>query len=101
MMEIQRWHESQEPDAVDLRKRLESEGYIVTENSDPPGAVYEPHTHDQDQTHWLLSGEAEFTVEGETYRLRAGDRDFLPANTEHAAVVCGNETVRYLTGVKK
>ena len=99
-MHIQRWNEADSPVASNLRKRLEDEGYVVTENSDAPGTVYEAHMHDQDQTHWILSGEVEFNTAGETYRLRAGDRDFLPANTEHAAFVCGTETVRYLTGVK-
>ena len=100
-MNIERWNEADPPVASELRKRLESEGFVVTENSDGPGTVYESHTHDKDQTHWILTGEVEFDTAGETYRLRAGDRDFLPANTEHAAFVCGNETVRYLTGVKE
>ena len=100
-MKVQRWKEPNPPNAAKLRLILENEGYIVTENSDPPGAVYESHTHDEDQTHWILSGDAEFNTAGETCRLRAGDRDFLPANTEHSAFVCGSETVRYLTGVKK
>jgi quercetin dioxygenase-like cupin family protein len=100
-MDVRRWSETQKPDPEELRMRLENEGYVVTEGSDPPGTVYEAHVHDRDQTCWIISGEAEFNTAGETYRLRAGDRDFLPANTEHSASVCGSETVRYLTGVKK
>ena len=99
-MNIQRWNEADRPVASQLRKRLEDEGYVVTEHSDVPGAVYEAHMHDTDQTTWILCGEVEFNTAGETYRLRAGDRDFLPANTEHAAFVVGSVTVRYLTGVK-
>ncbi|HEY5884621.1 MAG TPA: cupin domain-containing protein [Pyrinomonadaceae bacterium] len=99
-MHIQRWNEADPPVASKLRKQLEDEGYVVSEHSDAPGAVYEPHTHDADQITWILTGEVEFNTAGETYRLRAGDRDFLPANTEHAASVCGSETVRYLSGVK-
>ena len=99
-MNVQRWNEPDPPVASKLRQRLEAEGYVVTEHSDAPGSVYEAHTHDTDQTTWILSGEVEFNTAGETYRLRAGDRDFLPANTEHAAFVVGAETVRYLTGVK-
>lgn len=100
-MEIRRWNESSVPNAEDLRARLEREGYSVSEWSDAPGTVYESHVHDSDQTHWIVSGELEFIVEGETYQLRAGDRDFLPANTAHAAVVSETEPVRYLIGVKK
>lgn len=99
-MEIRRWNESQPPDANTFRQLLEREGYSVSEWSDAPGTVYETHSHESDQSHWVISGELEFMVDGETYRLRAGDRDFLPADTAHSALVPGSEPVRYLIGVK-
>lgn len=99
-LNIQRWTDTQLPDRTTLRQRLEAEGYIVTEYVDDPGAVYETHSHESDQTHWVVSGELEFVVNGEKYSLRAGDRDFLPANTDHSAFVPGNEPLRYLIGVK-
>ncbi len=98
--DIRRWQSSLEPDATKLRVQLESEGYLVTESVDEPGTVYSSHTHEIDQTHWIISGDVEFEVNGETYQLGAGDRDFLPANTPHAAAVLGNKPVRYLVGVK-
>jgi len=52
------------------------------------------------QSHWIISGELELQVGQETYRLRAGDRDFLPANTIHSAFVPGDEAVVYLIGAK-
>lgn len=94
------WNEAQAPDSSVLRRRLESEGYIVSELIEEPGGVYEPHSHETDQSHWILSGKVEFEVEGKKYLLGAGDRDFLPANTEHAAAVIGDQPVRYLIGVK-
>jgi mannose-6-phosphate isomerase-like protein (cupin superfamily) len=99
-LDIQRWTNSASPDRATLQRQLESEGYIVTEYVDAAGTVYESHSHEVDQTHWIVSGELEFKVEGTTYRLRAGDRDFLPARTDHSAFVPGNEPVRYLIGVK-
>ena len=83
-----------------LRKRLESDGYSVYKWSDAPGTKYGPHAHAEDQSHWILRGELELTVRHETYTLRAGDRDFLPANTIHSAFVPGDESVTYLIGVK-
>ena len=56
--------------------------------------------HPEDQSHWIISGALQLTVGGETYTLRAGDRDFLPANTTHSAYVSGSETVRYLIGAR-
>jgi quercetin dioxygenase-like cupin family protein len=99
-MKFERWNQSESPDAAELRRRLESEGYSVSEWSDAAGTVYEPHAHERDQTHWIISGQLQLTVDGETYQLLPGDRDFLPANTDHAAFVPGSEPVRYLIGVK-
>jgi mannose-6-phosphate isomerase-like protein (cupin superfamily) len=99
-MEIHRWNKPQKPDAGTLRSQLENDGFSVFEWSDAPGTVYETHVHDTDQSHWVISGELELKVKSDTYKLRAGDRDFLPAHTAHSAFVPGNEPVRYLIGVK-
>lgn len=98
--EVEYWHESAPPDARRLRRQLELEGYSVFEWSDRPGAVYPPHSHPEDQSHWVLSGALTLTVEGEEYTLRAGDRDYLAAGTMHAARVEGTVPVIYLVGAK-
>ena len=100
VLQIERWTESDKPNAKTLRVRLEREGYSVFEWSDEPGTVYAPHSHAEDQSHWIISGELQLRVAGESYTLRAGDRDFLPANTTHSAFVPGQELVRYLIGAK-
>ena len=40
---IQRWTQSEAPNASELRRVLVSEGYAVFEWSDAPGTTYEPH----------------------------------------------------------
>ena len=97
---IERWSEPTPPDAQALRKRLESEGYSTFQWSDAPGTKYGPHAHGEDQSHWVVSGELELRIGHETYTLRAGDRDFLPANTIHSAFVPGRAPVVYLIGAK-
>jgi quercetin dioxygenase-like cupin family protein len=97
---VERWPGEEKPDVLALRQRLESEGYSVFEWSDALGTVYGPHSHAEDQSHWIISGALGLTVEGETYTLRAGNRDFLPANTMHSAFVSGDDRVRYLIGAK-
>jgi quercetin dioxygenase-like cupin family protein len=99
-LQVERWSEPQTPNAKTLRERLQREGYGVFEWNDAPGTVYEPHSHSEDQSHWIVSGELELTVAGQTYTLRAGDRDFLPANTTHSAFVPGDMPVRYLIGAR-
>ena len=97
---MERWSDKEAPNARELRRRLEAEGYSVFKWSDPPGTVYRPHEHAEDQSHWIISGTLELSVGLEKYTLRAGDRDFLPAHTEHSAYVPGNEPVVYLIGAR-
>ena len=98
---VQRWTRGAAPNGSQLREMLVAEGYNVLEWSDAPGTSYEPHAHDDDQSHWIISGALQLTVAGDTYTLEAGDRDFLPAHTTHAAFVPGEIPVRYLIGSKK
>src|ERR1051325_2948648 len=100
-IQVERWSESTPPDAADLRERLESEGYGVFQWNDAPGTAYGPHSHPGDQSHWVLAGELNLRVGNETYTLRAGDRDYLAANTTHSAFVPGDEPVIYLIGAKQ
>ncbi|HEX7999909.1 MAG TPA: cupin domain-containing protein [Pyrinomonadaceae bacterium] len=99
-LRVERWSENKAPEAAELRRRLESEGYRVFQWSDAPGTTYGAHSHREDQTHWIISGALCLRVGGEEYILRAGDRDFLPAQTEHEAAVSGREPVVYLIGAR-
>jgi len=99
-IQIDRWSKLDSLESESLRERLVDEGYSVFQWSDAPGTNYGPHAHGEDQSHWVLSGQLELRVGYETYTLRAGDRDFLPANTIHSAFVPGDESVVYLIGAK-
>jgi len=79
---------------------MEAEGYSVFEWTDAPGTSYGLHSHAEDQSHWIVRGALTLRVGWEEYTLRAGDRDYLPANTEHSAVVPRDESVLYLIGAK-
>jgi quercetin dioxygenase-like cupin family protein len=99
-IEVEHWGGESSPNPAELRQRLIDEGYSVFEWTDAPGTKYGPHSHPEDQSHWILSGVLELRVGHETYSLRAGDRDYLPANTMHSAFVPGDEPVTYLIGAK-
>ena len=99
-IQIERWDNEQPPGGAELRQRLQQEGYSVFQWTDSPGTKYGPHAHAEDQCHWIVSGTLELRVGHETYTLRAGDRDYLPANTIHSAFVPGDESVTYLIGAK-
>jgi quercetin dioxygenase-like cupin family protein len=84
-----------------FRRILADEGYSVFCWTDAPGSYYSDHDHANDQSHWILSGSLELTVEGHgKFVLEAGDRDLMPAGTVHSARVKGNEPVVYLIGEK-
>jgi quercetin dioxygenase-like cupin family protein len=100
-LRVQKWNELGRPLPETLRQQLKDEGYDVFEWSDAPGTVYGPHSHEDDQCHWIISGTLELTVGGESYTLWPGDRDFLAANTVHSAFVPGSQPVRYLIGSKR
>ena len=98
---IERWAEVYAPNPAMLRYILVSEGYRVFQWSSAPGAIFGVHKNNEDQTHWIVSGALELTIERfGTFVLKAGDRDFLSANIYHSAKVVGEEPVIYLIGEK-
>lgn len=99
--EVIRWRECYAPNSAMMRIRMEQEGYRVFQWGDRPEMVYALHRHTEEQSHWIISGALELTVEGiGTYILETGDRDFMPAHTWHSARVVGEESVIYLIGEK-
>jgi hypothetical protein len=55
-LNVERWDGSELPEAHVLRKRMEAEGYSVFESRDAAGTSYGPHSHAEDQSHWIVSG---------------------------------------------
>ncbi|MCJ7627748.1 MAG: cupin domain-containing protein [Longimicrobiales bacterium] len=49
-----------------------------------PGGVSKRHAHEWDQANWISSGEAEVDVDGEVFRLRAGDCIVIPGGKSHS-----------------
>jgi quercetin dioxygenase-like cupin family protein len=61
----------------------------------PPGGVVAEHSHVNEQMGLVLEGEMDFTIGGETKRLRAGDVFRIPGGMPHS-VVAGDRPVRAL-----
>lgn len=101
MYRVERWKEPYKPNSAMLRLILEQEGYRVFQWGDRAGMFYPNHKHAEEQTHWIVSGSLELTVERHgVFTLQTGDRDFMPAETYHSARVLGEEPVVYLIGEK-
>ncbi len=98
---IEKWSEFINPQPAMLRLILTQQGYRVNQWCDQPQRFHVKHKHEEDQTHWIISGVLEITVERVgTFILEAGDRDFMPAETYHSVRVIGEESVMYLVGEK-
>ncbi len=98
---VEKWKGFSAPNAAMLRLILEREGYRVFQWADQPQMIYGMHKHAEGQSHWIISGALEITVEGYgSYVLEPGDRDFLPAEIYHSARVVSDEAVVYLVGEK-
>lgn len=48
-----------------------------------PGATIPLHAHPHEQVGMLVEGEADFTIGGETRRVKPGDRWHIPGNVPH------------------
>ena len=51
------------------------------------GSVVPSHSHSHEQISFVVSGELDFTLEGETRRVRAGEGCAVPAATVHSVKV--------------
>lgn len=98
-LEVIRWQEASAPSEAELRERLEREGYSVIAWTDRPNAHYGAHSHERDESIWLVSGRIRFVARGEELALSPGDRLMLPAGTVHVADA-GPAGARYLIGEK-
>lgn len=99
---VEPWSQLYPPNMALLRQIMMEEGYAVHQWCDQPEMEYGMHFHSEAQSHWVVSGSFELTVQNVgTFLLGPGDRDFMPANTYHSARVIGEEAVIYLIGVRR
>jgi quercetin dioxygenase-like cupin family protein len=96
-LEVLAWKEASPPTEPALRQQLLDEGFEVFYWQDPEGTVYQPHSHDHDESLWVIEGEMTFGVGGRTLQLHAGDRLMLPKGTVHTAHA-GMNGATYLIG---
>lgn len=94
------WTAGQSVDAVALRRQLAAEGFDVWSWTDSPGADYQAHSHDHDESLWMVAGEITFGADAREFRLGPGDRLMLPKGTVHTARA-GAAGATYLIGEKR
>jgi len=91
------WPGAKIPEESALRATLEREGFSVFAWHDAPGSRYSAHSHDHDESLWVVDGVITFGAEGMELRLTPGDRLMLPRGTVHTAEA-GPRGATYLIG---
>ena len=77
---------------------IESEGlYTILSDLWKVGFNVPTHYHAKHfETFYLLSGEAEWTVNGERHQMKAGDAVYIPANAQHSARTLGTKPAHFI-----
>jgi quercetin dioxygenase-like cupin family protein len=70
-----------------IRRRLVSGDKVMSvEFTLDKGAIIAEHKHPHEQITHIISGKIEFTVNGETRIMEAGEVLYIPSNLPHSAV---------------
>jgi mannose-6-phosphate isomerase-like protein (cupin superfamily) len=91
------WNDPGAPGEGILRACFEDEGFGVHAWRDPADRIYSEHSHDCDESLWVVRGQIVFEVSGREFPLGPGDRLLLPAGVAHRARA-GPDGARYLIG---
>lgn len=77
---------------------VESEGrYTIISDLWKVGFIVPTHFHAKHfETFYLISGEAEWTVNGETHKMKTGDAVYIPANAPHSAKTVGTKPAHFI-----
>ena len=59
-----------------------------------PGAIYVGHKHPAPEIYYVISGEAEWTIDGKTFRATAGTAVYTKPNAVHRMVNVGDGVLR-------
>ncbi len=69
--------------------------YALVEQYNDPGVGIPPHVHEkEDEVFKLIEGEVEFSLEGKTHLLKAGDMIYCPRGVPHTWKVVGTRKAK-------
>ena len=86
-----------ETDEVKLTAAQTEGRYTIQDELWHPGFDVPPHFHKEHaEVFYLMDGQVEWTVGGETHLMSAGDLVYIPANTVHSVHVVGNKDAHML-----
>jgi len=72
---------------VAMKTLVHGANTLLTEFKLEAGHLLPVHSHDQEQTGYLVSGTIRLTIGDETFRVEAGDSWCIPGNVQHGAEI--------------
>jgi len=63
----------------------------------PKGTGAAPHSHPNEQWVFVMEGEFESTIDGETHRVKPGSVLYIPANAVHSGKAVGDHDLVFFT----
>ncbi len=90
------WNGVEHEILLDSRQGISSIGSFIS-TTNPGGGPPRHIHHDADESFFILSGEVEFWIAGETIFAHAGDMLTVPQGVEHAYRVIGENPARKLS----
>lgn len=97
-MIVTKWQAPLVPSKQQAALILENEGLEPFEEIYEPSAKVKEHRHPFYEIRIIVEGELLFSVSGNQFLLRPGDRIEIPANTRHSHVAQGNQTCVCICG---
>ena len=73
---------------------VRGQGVLFGEAEWAPGAVYVGHAHPAPEIYYVISGEAEWTIDGQTFKVTAGTAIYTKPNAVHRMVNTGTENLK-------
>jgi quercetin dioxygenase-like cupin family protein len=70
--------------------------WSLFEEEVPLGMGPPPHRHDWDEAYYILDGEIDFEIDGESVKANRGDFSYLPRNTVHGFKGASTDAARVL-----
>ncbi len=85
-----------------IKTLVYGEKTLLTEFKLEAGNTLPPHSHEQEQTGYLVSGKIQLTIGDKTYDVGPGDSWSIPGNVEHGArIVEDSVAIEVFSPVRK
>ena len=89
---VQSWNQIETLDLETMKRKIfTGENVMLVRNVIEPHATVPAHQHPHEQILYVVSGECDAVIGGETHRMAAESMALIPSNVEHSVLVTSEE----------